>query len=274
MALIQCKYCEKNVSDKAKNCPHCGGLLIEDIPESEQMNETALLCEECNTEIPKDAAICPNCGCPVPEKVAEASAQKVEVTAVNLQMKKSTKKYIVLGVIAVALIAVVGSMISSNSKKNAAEEYINNVENVSYTMLTGAADAEDAGNLIKSVWYNSIYEEFDDETDKYTRPNGYFYDDFNDALGELFSDTVFISLLSDIEDNQDLVAGMMKDLKNPPEEHQEAYEALKEYYDAYLELTNLATDPTGSLQTFSEAFNAADTEVVNCLNAMELYIED
>ena len=67
---------------------------------------------------------------------------------------------------------------------------------------------------------------------------------------------------------------MMKDLKNPPEEHQEAYEALKEYYDAYLELTNLATDPTGSLQTFSEAFNAADTEVVNCLNAMELYIED
>lgn len=39
---------------------------------------------------------------------------------------------------------------------------------VSYTMLDGAAKAENAGNLIKSVWYNAIYEERDTETDKYT----------------------------------------------------------------------------------------------------------
>ena len=45
--------------------------------------------------------------------------------------------------------------------------------------------------------------------------NGYFYDDFNDALGELFSDSSFISLLADIEDNQELVSSLMKDLKNP-----------------------------------------------------------
>lgn len=273
MALIQCKYCEKNVSDKAKNCPHCGGLLIEENLEVEQAPE-AVLCEECGTEIPEGATTCPNCGCPVPEKIVEDTTQKVEVTAVNLQMKKSTKKYIVLGVIAVAVIALIASVVSSNNKKNAAEEYINNIETVSYTMLSGAADAEDAGNLIKSVWYNSIYEERDSETDKYTRPNGYFYDDFNDALGELFSDDSFTSVLSDIRDNQELVSSLMKDLKNPPEEHQEAYEAIKEYYDAYLELTNLAIDPTGSLQSFSEAFNKADSEVVNCWNAMDLYIED
>lgn len=35
-------------------------------------------------------------------------------------------------------------------------------------MLDGAAKAENAGNLIKSVWYNAIYEERDTETDKYT----------------------------------------------------------------------------------------------------------
>ena len=92
MALIQCKYCEKNVSDKAKNCPHCGGLLIEENLEVEQAPE-AVLCEECGTEIPEGATTCPNCGCPVPEKIVEDTTQKVEVTAVNLQMKKSTKKY-------------------------------------------------------------------------------------------------------------------------------------------------------------------------------------
>lgn len=273
MALIQCKYCEKNVSDKAKTCPHCGGLLIEESAENEAISVTPLLCEECNTEIPQDATVCPNCGCPIPEKDVEPSTQKVEVTAVNLKMKKNTKKYILFGVIAVVLIAIIAVVISGNSKKVAAEEYISNVATVSYTMLSGAADSEDAGNLIKRVWYNSIYEERDSETDKYTRPHGYFYDDFNDALGELFSDTSFNAQISSIEENQELVSTLMKGLRNPPQEHQEAYAALKEYYDAYLELTNLVSDPSGSLQTFSENFNDAISDVVKCLNAMELYID-
>lgn len=269
MALIQCKHCGNSVSDKAKNCPHCNGLLIEE-------TEAMLLCEECNTEIPTGATACPNCGCPVSKK-EEVSTQKVEVTSVNLQMKKSTKKFILIGIIAIVLIAVgifVFSLISSNNEKKAAEEYINKVETVAYEMLEGAADAEDACNLIKSVWYNSIYEERDSETDKYTRPYGYFVDDFNEALGNLFSDSTFMAQIIDIESNQEMVAGLMKDLKKPPEEHQEAYEALKEYYDAYLELTNLAIDPTGSLTTFSAAFNEADTETVNCYNSMKLYFED
>lgn len=65
----------------------------------------------------------------------------------------------------------------------------------------------------------------------------------------------------------------MKSLTNPPDEMQEAYTALKEYYDAYIELTNLATNPSGSLQSFSNNFNTADTEAANCYNAMDLYIE-
>ena len=66
-----------------------------------------------------------------------------------------------------------------------AEEYAANMEAASQTMLLGAIDAENTGNLIKSVWYNSIYEERDSETDKYTRPNGYFVSDFNDADSEM-----------------------------------------------------------------------------------------
>ena len=58
-------------------------------------------------------------------------------------------------------------------------------------MLSGASDAESSANLIKQVWYNSIYEKQDDETDKYTKPDGYFVSDFNDALGNLYSDESF-----------------------------------------------------------------------------------
>lgn len=239
MAMIQCKYCGKDVSDKAHTCPHCGETLMGIIPEADSDKETVLCCEECGSELPKDVTTCPNCGCPVPAKAEEAT-QKVEVTAVKLKVKQSTKKYAmiaVIAVIAVIAIAVIGVIASNIHKSNLAREaaelsaeYASNIELVSYTMLTGAAKAEDAGNLIKKVWYNAIYEERDSETDKYTRPKGYFVSDFNEALSTLFSDTDFQSSISNIEDNQDTVASLMKQLKNPPEEHEEAYGALKEFY--------------------------------------------
>ena len=280
MALIKCSNCGKEISDKAKACPQCGQpvVLATDIPEE----NTPILCEECGTEIFDGVDACPNCGYPVPtkEEVVDEAPQKVEVTAVNLpKMTKNTKKYVVIAVVAV-LAVIIALLVGKNVKEQKlAEEaaqrsadYASTLETASFTMLLGAIDAEEAGNLIKSVWYNAIYEEYDSETNKYTRPNGY-YVDFNDALGNLFADSSFQSTISSIESNQELVAGLMKDLKNPPEEYEDAYEAIMELYDAYKALTNLATNPTGSLQTFSENFNEADTAVVNCYDAMELYID-
>ena len=42
-------------------------------------------------------------------------------------------------------------------------------------MYFGASDAENCGKLIRDVWYNSIYKESDERTDKYTKYRGYFY---------------------------------------------------------------------------------------------------
>ena len=242
-----------------------------------------LLCEECGMQLPEAVQTCPNCGCPVPgeEETAEQAPQKVEVTSVNLpKMGKNTKKHIIfalVAIIAVIVVFFVGNSISQNKQKQQAEqrsqEYAQDLDTASFTMLMGAIEAEEAGNLIKSVWYNAIYEERDSKTDPYTRPNGYFVSDFNDALGNLFSDEDFNETISSIETNQDLVSGMMKDLKDPPEEHEDAYDALKELYDAYTALTNLVTNPTGSLTTYSQSFNEADTEMANCYDAMEMYID-
>lgn len=282
MALINCTNCGKEVSDKAKFCPQCGQPVLPAAPEPQE--PTPVLCEDCGAELPEGAVACPNCGCPVsqPAEPPQEAPQKVEVTAVNLpKMAKTTKKTIIIGVIAViALLAaiLIGIGIHKQHLKQEAaqrsEEYATTLSTASFTMLLGAIDAEDAGNLIKSVWYNAIYEEYDTETDPYTRPDGYFVSDFNTALGYLFSDYDFITKLDSIESNQELVAGLMKDLKDPPEEFEDAYDAIKELYDAYTALTNLVTDPSGSLTTFSQNFNDADTEVANCYDAMELYIED
>jgi len=66
---------------------------------------------------------------------------------------------------------------------------------------------------------------------------------------------------------------MMKELTNPPKKYQEAYIILKDFYDAYLELTNLVLNPTGSLQTFTDDFNEADSKVANALKKISIYIE-
>lgn len=188
----------------------------------------------------------------------------------------------IIAVIGVAMITAIGVQ---THKKNVAakaaaaaqkqsEEYGTNLNLAACSMLSGASDAETCGNLIKNAWYNAIYKESDSKTDKYTKPNGYFVSDFNDALQNLFSDSSFNGQIADINSNKDSVNSLMKKLKNPPEEYKDAYEALSKLYDAYISLTNLATDPTGSLQTFSQNFNDADNETLNSYNALKMYLEE
>lgn len=81
-----------------------------------------------------------------------------------------------------------------------------------------------------------------------------------------------MSVRMTIEDNQDTVNALMKKLKNPPDEYKDAYDAVSDLYDAYISLTNCATDPSGSLQTYSSTFN--DTNTLNAYKTMELYLDD
>lgn len=276
MALIQCKNCGKDVSDRAKVCPHCGTQLIED----EVTQPQPIICEECGAEIPQGADSCPNCGCPVPvdgEENTEAP-QKVELTSVKIPKLDQRKKKIVVGSIIgiIVLIAAISLIISQMRQATAAQlsaDYSENISTVSAAILSSAIQTEEAGNLIHDVWYNCIFEENDPETNEYTRPNGYYLDDFNDALANLFSDETFSQQLSSIKNDQETVTDLMRKMSDPPEEFEDAYEALRELFDAYTEFTNLVINPSGNLQTFTSNFNDADSALLNCYNAMSLYID-
>ncbi|HIX10128.1 MAG TPA: zinc-ribbon domain-containing protein [Candidatus Agathobaculum pullistercoris] len=276
MALIQCKNCGKDVSDRAKVCPHCGTQLIED----EVTQPQPIICEECGAEIPQGADSCPNCGCPVPvdgEENTEAP-QKVELTSVKIPKLDQRKKKIVVGSIigVIVLIAAISLIISQMRQATAAQlsaDYSENISTVSAAILSSAIQTEEAGNLIHDVWYNCIFEENDPETNEYTRPNGYYLDDFNDALANLFSDETFSQQLSSIKNDQETVTDLMRKMSDPPEEFEDAYEALRELFDAYTEFTNLVINPSGNLQTFTSNFNDADSALLNCYNAMSLYID-
>lgn len=275
MAMTTCPNCGEQISDKAKKCVHCGTVFV---PEEKKY------CPDCGAELEAEMDICSKCGCPIENIVeTENAPQQVEVTGVKIT--KKSKKIILIATIAVIVAAIITAIGVQTHKKNVeekakaeaqkkSEEYGTTLNEAAHSMLSGAGDAEVCGNLIKKVWYNSIYEESDSETDKYTQPGGFFVSDFNVALQILFLDSDFSTQIENINDNKDTVNSLMKKLKNPPEEYKEAYEALSELYDAYISLTNLATDPTGNLQTYSQNFNDADSETLNCYNALKMYLEE
>lgn len=265
MALIKCSNCGEEISDRARKCPKCGCII--------QKPKVTKICEECGTELEDGTKICPKCGCPVPASDAEKKRKKKKNTII---ITASIITVILLIVVAVCI----HSMIEKKQEEKAAaaekeamieasNEYSANLSLASISMLSGASTAEEAGTLIHDVWYNTIFDKYDESTSKYTSGNS----DFNDSLAELFEDQEFKDKIDSIKENQDTVKEFMQELTNPPSEYEEAYEAINEYYDAYLELTNLVTNPTGNLQSYTDAFNEADSNVAKCYQAMDIYLE-
>lgn len=287
MSLIPCPECGEMISDKADKCVHCGAEI--------KMEQGKIFCPECGAELENGSDFCSRCGCPVDaailenglkDEASEQPASEITQTAgaddeTKGKNPKSRKKALIFAIIAIVLviIIVVVAVISVQSSRTKAksEQYLENFEIITTEMLLGAAQAETSGNLIKSVWYNCIFEEKDSDTDVYTRENdgyGDFYEDFNDALANLFSDSDFIEDMDYIEDIQDEVASMMKEMQNPPEEYEEAYDVLEEAYDVFYEFTSLVVSPSGSYTTFSSNFSELDSDFATYYNKLTLYYED
>lgn len=213
------------------------------------------ICPRCNNMANDGERFCKNCGFAFPEK------------------KKESSPKIVGGVVAGIIIAV---LILGAAKyvydMYARDSYKAKVEACAYTMIEGASDAETACNKIVAVWNNSIWGVEDDETDKYTIDSyGYFYDDFNDALDNLFSDEAFVADLKDINLNLQDVNTRMKELQNPPKGCEQLHTAFMDFYDEYFILVNCAMDPSGSLNSYSEKFSNADEKSAQNFEKLSVY---
>ena len=266
MAMIQCPNCGKEISSKAIKCPGCGYEL----PQEEQQP----VCDECGAVLPKGAMECPACGCPVAVREA-AQPQRVSVAQVEWRgIRPKTKRAVLIGVAALALILVIGFAISSAVKGNQSAAYKDKLSRTTSSMWSGAIQAESACTLIHDVWYNTIYEKSSSTTDAYTKNSaGVFYDDFNTSLLMLMWSDDFKAKTDKIRNSQTQVEAAMKELQNPPADQQNAYTALLSLYDSYIELTNLALDPQGNLSSYTSSFNAADSAFSKNYKAIQIYID-
>ncbi len=277
MALIPCPNCGETISDKANVCVKCHVSIVDSQPNIKK-------CIECGTELTMEDELCPNCGCPVADttKPNVVSAQKVEISGVSFSPKLKKKIFIVAVSILIAIIVIVGSIfIIKNAREKAAEkerieleaQYYDNLQEIYSLMYLGGAEAESCGGLIHDVWYNTIYEERDFDTDPYTRPHGYFEDSFNDSLSNLFADYSFNTRLSSIESYQSQVQDLMRELRNPPDKYKREYEILCDCYDAFNDIVGCATNPSGSLTSYTSTFNTADSELAQSLSELGGYLD-
>lgn len=162
---------------------------------------------------------------------------------------------------------------TEDALKKKAEKYQEDYNALVGDMLSDAVLAEHMGNLITNVWNNAIIQVSNSETDKFTKPNGTFVTDFNDALKNLWNDEEFSEKASELFESQSNIKDRMKDMLNVPEGFENAFRALEEAYNSYITLTNIVLRCDGSLNSFSEDFLTADENFGELYNAADLYVK-
>lgn len=237
-------------------------------------------CIQCGTIA--DSKFCPNCGAPMPdeellekdiidddlkrnvdtkETIIDNQVQS-ETLIENGEAEKSKKKVLIIAII--AAVVIIGAIIIGIAVSKSSDEgrYADNLNVLSNEIISGASDAESQCNLILAVWHDSIFEEVNDNTKKYVSGT----DDFNDALGNLFADEDFQATNESIETSKGVVDMIMEELKDPPEKYEKCYDVALELYGKYNAITNMALDPTGSYETFTDDFSDVDSELLEIYN--------
>ncbi len=157
--------------------------------------------------------------------------------------------------------------------KNIHTSYKDNSKLIVSTILKSGAECEDVGNLTLNVWKNCISQKSDDTTDKFTKNNGIFYSDFNDALTTLFEDPDYKTSVSMIEIDNENILEMMKFMTEVPNDYTEIYNELKSFVELYQNFSNLVVNPYGSYNSFSEEYQTTDRNLVNQYNKMKIYLD-
>lgn len=79
MAMTTCPNCGEQILDKAKQCVHCGVVLI---PEEKKY------CQDYGAELEEGMESCQKCGCPIADDAtSKATPRQVEVTGVKASKK-------------------------------------------------------------------------------------------------------------------------------------------------------------------------------------------
>lgn len=127
-------------------------------------------------------------------------------------------------------------------------------------MITIASKAEETGNMIQKVWYNTIWETSDPETDEYTKTDGNFNEDFNDSLLAYFSSSDYILNVGTLKERKTDFLKRVRELSDHPDDCSYLYEELKALQENVSEYCQqIVIVPSGNYRSYS----AKKTEITD-----------
>ena len=243
---MQCTKCGNEILDGNLFCGICGTSTGESNPTEEHTNDENLM-----------------------EPLETPANTDVETQPENPPPKKSHLKIIIIIVCCIVFIGGIAGFFIYQSimKQNKADDYAVMLSTTTDTMIVGAAEAESLSSLTYRVWYNTIYEQYNDETDPYTlswpdKPGISYFNSVNTALSRLFTDQTTIDQINSIKKNQELVMSFMSELSNPSEDFEKCYDEIYNLYSMYQTYTDLAISPSGNFSEFSNSINAKSSDFI------------
>lgn len=244
MALIVCPECNKQISDQAEACPHCGYP----IKRSEEIIATnpnpANNKQKRKTVLTIIAICCVILG--IATLITCLMLIKRDNDAAEAARQESARQE-----------SIRQESIEKSEEEEAARiEAYNQYVLVANTFMSEIASGEDAAyalcRLQERVWYNAIWEVSNSETDKYTKPNGVFVEDFNDAL-DAFHDDHLVEI-GYLLTNRDQVEALHKKLMSAPSNLEKLSGKIEDLYVSYRKYTALIVEGGESYNSFSEKF--------------------
>ena len=232
-----------------------------------------MYCKHCGQQIDDNAAFCQHCGRTIATQESERIAP-VKSKRTPLVVGIIIACVIVIGLIGVfvkksadikraeeeALAASIAEAESIAQAEKIAEEaraeYINNLIDFVTLSRDGVLAAEDICRIVYMVWYDTVFEEYREETAAYTMTDGVYHTDVKTSFDALAQSDEMSELATVFVEYKTKVSKLFNQLSNPPDELADCYEAAKALMDDYATIYAFANYyPDGSLAEYSEYFD-------------------
>ena len=222
------------------------------------------VCKKCGSPLAEGTTYCPVCGYQDMPLMDQSTSDAINQFNANIdQPQKKSKLVPIIIAASAALLVVLGIVFGvSAAKKKAAEEardeYIDAAEEFYELALDAGTNLEDVVDTVQNYWYDNIW------YDKHGN-------DIDDAVAAALRDKS--SELDQAEDYDEDMQRLYNQLKTIPDnvsdedarELKKIRDAVKELYSVYGEFYDMATDPSGSYNSYSEANEETTDEYIAAL---------
>ncbi len=263
---VFCINCGAPMGENEAFCVKCG---------TPRTAEKKKICSKCGTELQEGQAFCPRCGQKADLQVnSSVNAAILQYnTGVVKEKKKGKKAPLIIGLIAALVIGlgvgaffVITNLNAAKAAEAAKNEYLKDAEEFLSLSYKAAANLEDIADTIQEYWHENIWE------------NKHGKDIETAILYAMIDKSSEITLAETYNTRLETLYNKVKKLPSEiadkdKEELKEICSAIKDLYSVYCTFYDLATDPSGSYNSFSDKNNSTTDSFIEKHNTLKRLLD-